>query len=404
MNRVLLVSREALAFLELERKFQAPPAAWELLLATTGPKALDLLAREPIDVLVCDVLTPGLDGAQLLTEVMRRHPQVVRIVLSGQSDREAQLRLLGPAHQYLSKPCDPHQLREVVERAVALRSMLADEQLKQLISRLHSLPCLPSRYVQLLHELRSEDPSLDKVGEIISRDMGLSAKILQLVNSAFFGLAQPVADPLEAAAYLGIETVKALVLSIQVFCLFQRATIKEFSFENLWNHCWVTGVLAKRIAVAENLDAKTADQCFVAGLLHDAGKLVIAYGLPDQFRASLTMARQKKIPLWQAERETLGSTHAEIGAYLLALWGLPNSVVEPVALHHRPAFCRHEQLSPALAVHVANSLDHDRYAGDAQHSSSHLDHDLLASLNLTDRLTAWRRCGDNNEVRDAVSR
>ena len=141
------------------------------------------------------MVMPGMDGSQLLTEVMKRHPNTVRIILSGHAEREAVLRLVGPAHQYLSKPCNAEELRNAITRAFALRDLLCNEQLKQLATRIKCLPSLPALHDQFSEELQKEDPSLERVGEIISRDIGMTTKILQLVNSAFFGLPSRSAVP-----------------------------------------------------------------------------------------------------------------------------------------------------------------------------------------------------------------
>ena len=229
---------------------------------------------------------------------------------------------------------------------------------------------------------------MEQIGEIISHDIGMTSKILQLVNSAFFGLPQPISSPGDAVMYLGLSTVRALVLSLQVFSQFKNPQLAGFSLEALANHCWTTAVLARRIARAESGDTKMMDQCFLAGLLHDIGRIILADGLPEQYARVWHEAREKHLPVWQAEQSEFGATHADVGAYLLGLWGLPNPVVEAVALQHSPALCVTTGFSPLAAVHVASAFAHEKEGSPTE--LIHIEMDYLTKLGLADRIADWR--------------
>jgi HD-like signal output (HDOD) protein len=388
MKVLLFVDDEVRVLQGLQRQLRNMRHEWDMNFIDGARNALDFMAAHPVDVLVTDMMMPEMDGAELLIEVSKRHPNTVRIVLSGHAEREAVLRLIGPAHQYLSKPCDHEELRSAVARAFALRDLLSNDHLKQLATRIKSLPAVPAIYERLTNELRREDASMEQIGEIISHDVGMTAKILQLVNSAFFGLSQPMSNPGEAVMYLGLATVRALVLSLQVFSQFKNPNLAGFSLNALADHCWTTAVLARRIARAERCDTKTIDQCFIAGLLHDVGRIILADGLPVQYAKVWNEARQNHRPVWQVEQTEFGATHADVGAYLLGLWGLPNPVVEAVALQHSPGRCIAAGFSPLTALHVANSFAHEKAGSPAE--SIQLDHDYLAKLAPADRLPQWR--------------
>jgi HD-like signal output (HDOD) protein len=393
MKNLLFVDDEPKVLQGLQRQLHGMRNEWQMNFIDTGAKALELMAATPADVIVTDMMMPGMDGAQLLVEVMKRHPNTVRIVLSGHADRESVLRLVGPAHQYLSKPCNAEELRNAISRAFALRDLLANEQLKQLATRTRCLPTLPTLHAQLTEELRKEEPSMEIVSKIISKDIGMTTKILQLVNSAFFGLSQSVSNTSEAALYLGLATIRALVLDLQVFSQFEQKTIKGFSIDSLAQHCWMTGALARRIAIIEHCDPKIDDQCFLAGLLHDVGQLILASGLSDQYAGVLEKARAQGQSIWEVEQAEFGTTHAEVGAYLLGLWGLPNPVIEAVALHHRPADAIIKAFSPVVAVHVANAFSHDQTGTHPEWPGNKIDVAYLATLGLDGRVEMWRsRC------------
>ncbi|HZL43792.1 MAG TPA: response regulator [Verrucomicrobiae bacterium] len=389
MKTLLFVDDEPRVLQGLQRQLHGMRNEWQMEYLDAGAKALEHMASHPVDVIVTDMMMPGMDGAQLLTEVMKRHPNTVRIVLSGHADRESVLRLVGPAHQYLSKPCEWDELRIAISRAFALRELLTNDKLKALATRTRSLPALPELHNQLTGELRKEEPSIERIGEIISKDIGMTSKMLQLVNSAFFGLPQPISSAAEAVAYLGLATVRALVLSLQVFSQYEQKNIKGFSIDALAQHSWMTGGWARRIAETERCDPKISDQCFLAGLLHDIGQLILASGLPDEYAQVLENTRSPGKSLWAAEQDQFGTTHAEVGAYLLGLWSLPNPVIEAVALHHRPASAATGKFSPVIAVHVANALTHEK-SGEAACAGNDLDLNCLATIGLGSRVPIWR--------------
>lgn len=390
MKNLLFVDDEPRVLQGLQRQLHGMRNEWKMNFIDGGAKALEFMSGNPVDVIVTDMMMPGIDGAQLLTEVMKHHPNTVRIVLSGHADRESILRLVGPAHQYLSKPCNAEELRGAIGRAFALRDILANEQLKQIATRTRTLPTLPTLHTQLTEELQREEPSTERIAEIISRDIGMTTKILQLVNSAFFGLPQQISNIHEAVTYLGLATVRALVLSIQVFSQFEQKLIKGFSIDALAQHSWMTGVYSRRIAEAERCDPKIDDQAFLAGMLHDVGQLILASGLPDTYVHVLDIARTEHRTISDAEKAEFGTTHAEVGAYLLGLWGLPNPVIEAVALHHRPEDAAAQKFSPVLAVHVANAFAHDQSASHSQWPGNQINVAYIAALGLDGRVEAWK--------------
>jgi len=398
MKTLLFVDDEPRVLQGLQRQLHGMRNEWQMTFVDSGFRALEIMKDNAVDVIVSDMMMPGMDGAQLLTEVSKCHPNTVRIVLSGHADRESVLRLVGPAHQYLSKPCDAEELRAAIHRAFSLRDLLGSEKLKQLATRTRSLPTLPALHARLTEELHQEDPSLERVGEIISKDIAMASKILQLVNSAFFGLPQPIANPSDAVFYLGLTTVRSLVLSLQVFSQYDQKQIQGFSIDGLAQHSWITGMWSRRIAEAEHCDPKIDDQCFLAGLLHDVGQLILAAGMPDAYSSVLEKSRSEGHAIWEVERAEFGATHAEVGAYLLGLWGLPNPVIEAVAFHHRPADASAKAFSPVIAVHVANAFTHDRAGSHPDWPGNQIDKTVLARLGLEGRVEAWKsRCFGDEE-------
>ena len=390
MKRILFVDDEPNVLRGLERMLCDRADVWDMTFAATGEEALRLLAEQPYDVVVSDMRMPGMDGAQLLNEVMQRYPQIVRIVLSGYSERELVLKSVGATHQYLAKPCDPDLLDGVVTRACALRELLADESCRSIASQMTTIPSVPQLYLDVMRELQDPEGSLRRVGEIIAQDVGMTAKILQIVNSAFFGMPRHISDPTQAAGLLGLDTLKALILSAHVFSQLDEARVEGLSLQTIWNHSIAVGALAKKIAASEQVDSQMCDHALMAGLLHDTGKLLLAANAPDEYRQVLQMPRDTAAATLAAEREVFGTTHAEMGAYLFGLWGLPDAIVEAVAYHHGPEACPAMTFTPLTAVHVADVLEHECGGAGSADAPPTLSDEYIDRLGLSARLETWR--------------
>jgi len=357
MRRILFVDDDPGILQGLRQMLHPLQHEWDMTFVASGEEALAVMAQSSFDVVVSDMRMPGMDGAQLLAEVSKRSPHTVRIILSGYSEREMVLRSVKPAHQYLSKPCQPETLKSAVGRALALRELLDNPTLMGAISGMESLPSLPGMYAEIMTELQSPEASVARVARIVSRDIGMTAKILQVVNSAFFGLPRHVTSAAQAVGLLGLDTVKGLALTLQVLGQFDEKEMRGFPVERLWEHSLAVAASARRISKRQSSDERVSDDAFLAGLLHDVGILVLIKQLPIPYVRVLTLMEEKRIGQWQAEREVLGITHAEVGAYLLALWGLPDSIIEAVAYHHCPEKCPNRAFGPLSAVHEANEKD-----------------------------------------------
>lgn len=355
MKRILFVDDEPNVLEGLKRMLRPFRHEWEMKFAASGPEALAILAGTPAEVIVTDMRMPGMNGGELLTEVARRYPHMVRIILSGTEDQDLRMKAAVTAHQYLSKPCHGAGLRDVVNRAFALRERLARPELSDLITRVEMLPSCSASHDTLLRLVDSPSASVQDVGAVVTADMAMTAKVLQLVNSTFFGHGRHITNPAEAVAYLGLDSMRALAASGHVFSPFRTRPGRRFSLQGLQEHACAVARRAVRIAKSQLCSKQMLDDIFVAALLHDIGKLVLAAEFPvecdDLLASELGWSHEQA----QAERSTYGTTHAEIGSYLLWLWGLSDTIVEAVAFHHDPARAPSGGFRPLTVVHLADA-------------------------------------------------
>ncbi|MCC6141257.1 MAG: HDOD domain-containing protein [Nitrospira sp.] len=374
----------------LQRTLDPIKGEWDMRFVGSASEALAVLEQGAVDVLATDLLMPGMDGLQLLKEAKVRYPMVVRIAFSGQQGQGLGLRSTDLAHQFLEKPIDAERLRSIMARACGLRALLADDQLRTVVTNLKNLPSLPALYQELMNEIHSRDASLKKVAKIIGKDMAMVTKILQLVNSAFFGLRTTVSNPEQAVALLGSDTIRALVLSMQAFSQFDGVALPGFSLNALWQHGLKTSGFAKVIAQQEQAPQAMVDEAFTAGLLHDIGLLLLASNKPEDYQRVLKLQKDNALLDWQAEQEIFGVTHAEVGAYLLSLWGVGEAIVESVAFHHRPSACGDSVFSPLTAVHVANAIAESENSAGGESRPVQIDEAYLTKLGKLDQLAAWK--------------
>jgi HD-like signal output (HDOD) protein/CheY-like chemotaxis protein len=385
---VLFVDDEPLVLQGLQRMLRGEREAWTMRFVASGREALSLLEREAFDALVTDLRMPGMDGEQLLNTVKERHPHMVRIVLSGEMNPASGFKTVRCAHRYLAKPCDAEALKSALSQALALSRWVDDHRLKELLARLESLPSLPEVYAELLAEIQAPNSSFRRVGDLIARDVGMTAKVLQIVNSAFFGQARRILNTQDAVAMLGYDTLKALVLSTKIFSQFDARRVRCLDLNALWQHSMNTGLFARAIGVGEKLTRTAQDEAFTAGVLHDVGKLVLAHNFPEIYSDVIMRSRTHQRPAVELEQECFGASHAELGAYLLALWGIGEEVVGSIAYHQRPP--RASASSRVLAVvYAANALEHMLSGTPGDEAAGAVDPEILKQLNVAERFAAW---------------
>lgn len=266
MKRVLFVDDEPKLLDGLRRMLRTMRHEWDMDFAASGPEALDRLAASPFDAVVTDMRMPGMDGSQLLKEVMACHPATVRIILSGQCDRDTVLQAVSAAHQFLTKPCDSETLKSTVARACRLRDQLPNAWYKELVSRITCVPSIPAAYAELVAELDAPETSIEAVQKIIAHDVGMAAKVIQLTNTGFFGTPQRCSNPVRAVGLFDLETIRSLVSSRAVFSPFDTRELPERLLLRLAEHSVAVARAARDIAAAETTDRTVMDDAYLGGL------------------------------------------------------------------------------------------------------------------------------------------
>ncbi len=393
-QHILFVDDDPNILAGIRRSLRSLRDNFELHFAESGREALKAMEETSFIAVVSDMRMPGMDGAELLKTIQGLYPCTIRIMLTGQADQESILRTVGVVHQFLEKPSDPEMLKSILIKSSALYNLLADENIKGIISKIESLPSLPDIYVKLQQTMISPDVSVAEVAAIIEKDMAMSAKVLQLVNSAFFGMFQKVESPARAVGLLGLDTIKGLVLGVQVFSG-MKSSSKLFSLNRLMEHSMAVGACAKKIAAAETSDKTIIDHSFIGGILHDIGQLILASRMQEQFDQAILMAREQNITLRESEIRLFHTGHDSIGAYLIGLWGLPGPVVEAIGFHHYLTGYPSDSFSPTLAVHAANVFYHEIKDKETIGAPPGLDLEYVEKVGLSNKVASWRSiCAD----------
>ena len=401
MKRILFVDDEVNILDGLKRMLRPMSHEWEMSFAPGGEAALSILEAATFDVIVTDMRMPGMDGAALLEVVRAKYPNMLRIILSGYTELQASLRAVPVAHQFLLKPCDPEMLRAGIARATSLGEALDSKMLTSLVGALRDLPSLPRVFSELKIALAQPNVSIEKISHIVEQDVALSVKLLQLVNSAFFGLARDVLDVKTAVSCLGMTVLHDLVLTLEIFRSFQpNEYVQDDYLLNFHQH----SQLCARIAAGIAQKTQVSPAGVLAALLHDIGKLVIAERTPAHFARVVSQAAQEGVPVFEVEEKLTHISHAEVGAYLLSLWGFPYAVVEAVAHHHHPRRVPASGMDMVLLVYVANMLAHEREDLESGNPPREVDLQLLKDAGVADHLPEWRKIAEDaqNGLRELV--
>ncbi len=402
-RRIIFVDDDENVGQALRRMLRPMRNQWEMEFSTSGQDALERMAQTPFDIVVSDMHMPTMHGADLLAEIMDKFPETIRFALSGSPGSDTLVRTASIVHQFLVKPFEPMLLIQLITRAFALRDQLEKSGIKKLLLEMGGVPSVPTLYREIVQEMQSPKPSVERVAAIIEHDAGMSAKVLQIVNSGTYGLKQHVSNVVAAAKLLGLSNIRNLVLAAEAFQPAEEGKFPaNFAIDDLWDHSLRVASYAKKIVLLEGHDQKTSDDAFTAGLLHDIGQIVLATQRPEKFGEALTLAQTKGELLIDAEKAIFGATHAEVGGYLLELWGLPDPITEAITFHIIPQGCSEDEFCIATALHVANYFAEDRDE-EGVHVTSALDTIHLERIGLQNRVEEWYdRCHDEAEGLSAL--
>lgn len=389
MNRIkiLFVDENEDHLNELKKLFIHDTDRWDISYVQDGLSAIELLQSEDFKIVITDISMPIIDGHQLLVIIRERFPNVLRIVFSETSDQDVILKVAPLVHRYIAKPCNYEVLSQTIENTLYLNVVLDNENIRKVLIKTTSLPSVPVVYTQLMNRIEQPDFSLKEAATLISQDMGLCANILKQVNH--LGLPDTITDLYQAVSLLGLEVIRGIALTTHIFYSMGNIKIKNFSLKRLMKQSLLTGLFAKEIALQEKQSMKIADNAFIAGVLHQLGTLVFITNFPNKYEEVLEQATENR-SIIDVEKSLIGVSHCQVGAHLLALWGMPEMILNGVAFYLSPEEFKDKSFCTATAVYaafkIANSLiDDTEYE---YHTDAH-----LKSFDLVDHYSLWlERC------------
>ena len=350
---IMFVDDEPMILEGLKRSLRRYRKKWNMRFVEGGEAALKALSEQSVDVIVSDMRMPGMDGASLLTKVRNFYPSTIRFILSGYAEQEAILRTVGPAHQYLAKPCDPKVLQHAVEKAINLRRFLGSMNLRILVARMQTLPSPTETYQKVIDEMGSDTASAASVAEIISEDISMTAEILKLSNSAYFGISKNITNVKQAVQMLGFETMQALVLKICIFEQFEGEPETLQIINRINKDSMRLARMAKAIAKHEDFHPDNQRNAHCAAMLGNIGELILISDTPVYYQQLKERVAQEKTDLVSEQKKAFECTHATLGGYLMGLWGFSNTIVEAISYHLEPSVSMSEAIDPLTCVHVA---------------------------------------------------
>jgi HD-like signal output (HDOD) protein len=352
-------------------------------------QALAAVKASPPDLILSDQLMPRMSGSQLLEETQSAAPRTLRVMMSGFVPLD-RLGGITAAHQYVAKPFDVAQLKKLLERIFAAHDRVQDKQLQQVVASLRSLPSLPQMHNTLVEELKNEQSASAAIGQMVAQDAGLSAKVLQLANSPLFGREYIVSSPVDAVFCLGTSMVAAVVLSQTFFKHYGAIAHPEFSLPKVWSHCWDAASLAQCYAREQGLARKEQEEVFMAGLLHETGRLILMDNFPIRYQRACVAARRARSPLGPHLREVFQAAPCEIAACLLDLWGMPGSVVAAVSMLEHPEKEKPAGFTATSALYIADQIGTRENPPDA-FPPEEWNAAYLRSLGCSDDPQFWHR-------------
>lgn len=385
MKRILFVDDEVQILESIQDNLRKLRDRWEMVFVDSAKAALAELEKQPFDIVVSDMQMPVTDGATLLGAIRERYPRTVRLILSGQADRDTILRAIPVTHQFLSKPCEPTLLRETLERVCALQELVDDHAIRALLGELRALPSLPRTYTELSNAIGRDGTSRADFAAIVERDPPLAAKVLQLANSAFFGTPRQTSTVQDAIAFLGVDLLKSLALAADVFFSIEHAKSGRALADVLQERAISVARLAKRLAP----DPRLAERAFTAGLLHNLGMMLLVLKVPDRAKRIVSAAAETREPWHVIEIEQGGPGYAALGAYLLGAWGLPLELVEAVLYQNSPSAAPQRcALEPLATIHVATTLVESICAGSTD-PLARVDKAFAARAGILEKLPSY---------------
>lgn len=370
---------------KIERELSNLELAYQLIELYQCDEIHETLKNTELDIIAIDMNIPDCDYMSILKMLKEDYPHLVRILIAEEWSKELVVMTNDLVHLIIEKKYLSEMLVNTIIRAEQMRELLKNDKLTQLINSFDELPIMQNVYIELLHMLQTPDVPLKKIGDLISKEYSLTAKILQVANMSIFTHLGRINNPQQAVVFLGTNVIRAVILYLQVFS-FDTKNPKQFKFINqLESHCLHVSELARKISTIYHSNTELQDDTFTTALLHDIGKLIIITKT-NKLEEIIEYSEKNHCDLWKAELEILGTSHAEIGAYLLSLWGFPSSVINGVAYHHQASKSKNNEFSPLTFVHIAESLIHQNRIVEESIFMEKIDTHYINLLGLEDQI------------------
>lgn len=323
MKRILCVDDEVEILRSLKRAFIL--SDYEIFVASSAEEAFIIMRDNEIDMIISDMRMPIVDGYKFLSQVKMLYPDIIRIMLSGYSDEKLIIKAVQEniVKSYIFKPWENKLLLGTVEKIFKLQDDMKDKNIDKIVGKFHDIPTI-SRSYKSIKESIEEDLDFDIIAELIERDSAITAKILRIANSAFYGI--NTADIKKAITYLGMNNIRDIVMSTSIFESFERDYKAKEIYKKIWKHSFLTNKIMGYI-YREVMKKAPSEIYMTAGLMHNIGVIPFLQKFEKEMMSIFEDEyREKK--LISLEEEKMGVNHRELGAYLLQWWGFPYPVVE----------------------------------------------------------------------------